>query len=84
VKRELELLQEISRANKAKSQKEAEMETLQYKAVLDREVELNNNQGEIKLTPEQESMRILAQVINSRRNKAEAILDKKNGNTFYQ
>jgi hypothetical protein len=81
-KNELKLMSNNSLLEKKVENMESQFETSKYETVLNQEIQLGDNQ-EIKLTPEQESARLLATVIANKRKQAESERAKKTDNTFY-
>jgi hypothetical protein len=79
----MELIRENTFTKKSAADKNKELNNLKMQSILEREVVLNTVDDQIQLTPEQESVRILSNVIAERRKKAELERAKKTDNTFY-
>jgi len=87
-KNEMELLRENTHTKKELADLKKEIEALKYKSVLDREMEMADDQsgktGEaVKLTPDQKVNQIFMEVIKERKQRALEKKQKKTDNVYY-
>lgn len=82
-KKELEWMAEKRKLLNKIDNVESKFENFKVEAVLNKEMQLEDKQ-EIKLSPKDESKRILADVIRKRKERAEDSLNRKNDNIFFQ